>query len=501
MPILIGIFILAACLRLYGLDKQSFWYDEVAEETAFQRQFLDHTIGIVPDTPPLHATFVYIITRLFPRDDLALRIIPCIFGLISIPLMYLLGKQLFTKKEGLIASFLLAVSPYHIWYSQEVRMYALYWMLALISMIYFLRALDNPKKGNFTGYVISTVACFYTIQLAVFLVTVQFLYLLFFLQKYRAQFLKWIGAFSLVIFLYLPWIIYNLSSLMERGASFPKDIDPLIVIPYTFYTYFAGFSVGPSLREYHLNLSLSVIKPYIILIGIQMFLFGSLIIVGVWSIRKDLPRLLLLILITIVPIIGFLILIKVVMTEMTYNVRYTGIAFYGPILIVSSGLVWLNSLKQNKAGRILSIIALIAITGFSSYSYANYLSDKRYSKPDIRGTVAYIREQKAEGDLILCIVDNATFNRYSKDDFSCGEFPHNMDRNRKEEIETALNNLVKEKKRLWLVISQEWYLPMLADYSKTWFDRNYVEIKQLHRDIYNIANVRIYAYDLIGRKP
>jgi len=73
------------------------------------------------------------------------------------------------------------------------------------------------------------------------------------------------------------------------------------------------------------------------------------------------------------------------------------------------------------------------------------------------------------------------------------------DINNKEKIEAAVQRMVTGKKRLWLVLSREWYGDKHG-YAKAWLDMNYEEIKALHKGINDFANVQIYCYDLIKTK-
>jgi uncharacterized membrane protein len=498
--ILLGIILIAGCLRLYGLDRHSLWYDEVAEEKGFQLQFLGWKDGVIPDTPPLHSFFIYPAVRLFPRNDFVLRLVPFIFGLISIPLLFLLGKSLFNVKVGLIVSFLLAISPFHIWYSQEARMYAFQWMLAIISLLYFFQALERPNRGNFLGYIISTEAGLYTNQLSVFLIILQSLYILFFFRRYQHQFIRWFGVFIIIIILYLPWIIHMFFSLQNRNMGYAKEFD-IKSIFYTILVYSSGFSIGPSIRELHLDRSFAVIKPYLHLITFLMSIYTFLFILGLWSVKKSPSKFIILLLLFTVPIGGVIILSKLPNLNITYNVRYTGIAFFGFLLTIAKGVDFLDNIKYQLIGRKLFIFSLIVITIFSFYSYANYQFDIKYAKPDIRAAVTYIKNNRTSDDGILCIVDAPTFNRYSIFyGFYCSTFSPLVNQNNREEIEAALSDIVRRKNRLWLVLSHEWVQPNFTKYSLTWLDNNFSEIIQLQKGINEIANLRIFCYDLKKKK-
>jgi len=498
--ILLSIIILGSVLRFYGLDRQSFWYDEVFEITSFQRQFLGEKPMISPNTPPLNFLnpfFVYIINELFPNNTLALRMIPFMFGAVSVPLLFFLGKRLFNERVALIASYLLAISPFHIWYSQEVRMYALQWMLTLISLIFFLKALEKPNIKNYTGYVISTVLGLYTLQLTLFLIIIQGLYLLLFFKHHRARLSSWIVVFFVTVLLYSPWIIYKFLYLMDREISSPKETMPLMPIIYTFYSYFAGFSIGPSLRELHLNLSFSTIKPYIYLIVPLTITYGLMFLYGIFTLRNDMQRLVFLLLLSSIPIVGPLIVISTSMPKISYNVRYSGIASFGFILLISKGLEYLSQKDRRVHSKILAIGFLIIMTGFSGYSYWNYQFNPKYHKEDVRSAALYIKEHKKDGDVILVITSTCalSLNRYLDNNLQSVGYPP-LNTNDKEEVIRELNKIVSDKNRIWLVLCREYTQKELVRYTKEWLDKNHTEIKELYRGPSDIANLTIHCYKL-----
>jgi uncharacterized membrane protein len=504
--ILTGIIVIAAGLRLYGLDRQSLWYDEFAEESGFQRQFSIKTEEVKPDTPetevlkpytpPLNLFFIYPVTQMFPGSDFALRMVPLIFGLISVPLLFLLGKRMFNEKVGLTASFLLAISPFHIWYSQDARMYALQWMLALVSIIFFLRMLERPGRGNYIGYVISTTAGLYTHQVALFLLALQGLYVLIFHRKYKQNLFKFLGVFCVNAILYLPWIIYSLTSLSDKQAGIPKKIG-LNVILYTVYSYCAGFSIGPSLKELHLIQSMAIIKPYFHVIVPLMIVYFTLFVLGLLSSRKDRSQLLLLLLIMIMPIAGLLIL-NTIIPNIAYNVRYTGTALFGFLLLIAKGLEYPGCLKSKISGRIFMVSALIVITVFSAYSYSNYQFDKKYHKADLRDATNYINKEVAINDSVLCLIDAGVIDRYAKGGFRCSKF-YIAKADDKESLDEMMRKVTAEKTRLWLVLSNEWYIDSIVNV-KDWLDNNYKEIKYLRKELSEFTNVRVFCYDLTKKK-
>jgi 4-amino-4-deoxy-L-arabinose transferase-like glycosyltransferase len=129
-----------------------------------------------------------------------------IFGVACIALIYLIGKQLMSRRAGLIAAALMAVSPLHINHSQEVRMYTLLTFCTLLST-YILVLLVREwswKKG--VGYVIAAYMALLTHPLTIFLFVPHGLYALLHWRKDRAHVLRVILCMLAAVLLWVPWL-------------------------------------------------------------------------------------------------------------------------------------------------------------------------------------------------------------------------------------------------------------------------------------------------------
>jgi len=81
------------------------------------------------------------------RAIYALRFQAVIFGVLAVPVCAALARRLGGPLAGLIAAALLALSPFHIWWSQQTRMYALVALLCALSMYLLLKALSTPHTA------------------------------------------------------------------------------------------------------------------------------------------------------------------------------------------------------------------------------------------------------------------------------------------------------------------------------------------------------------------
>ena len=57
------------------------------------------------------------------EDEWSIRLLPVLLGVAGIAALYLAGKRLFSERAGLMAAFLLAISPFHVLQSQDLKEY------------------------------------------------------------------------------------------------------------------------------------------------------------------------------------------------------------------------------------------------------------------------------------------------------------------------------------------------------------------------------------------
>ncbi len=163
--ILLGILLLALFVRAYGVWEESYWWDEftsivhlsppAAWENAPAYERWNQTVdretaqGLLgfwqanrsmdPATMPLYYTLEYFWNQYVSRDYASLRILSIVIGLLLIPAIYLFGRTLFGRTAGLVAAFCVALSPMHWQFAQEIRMYGLMTLIALLSCWTFYR--------------------------------------------------------------------------------------------------------------------------------------------------------------------------------------------------------------------------------------------------------------------------------------------------------------------------------------------------------------------------
>lgn len=149
--LILCVLVLALGLRLPHLNG-SFWLDEAAQALESMRP-LSQQLDIIPDfQPPLLHVLVHFATYVSQSEWWLRTIGALIPGLITVWFTYKIGEQYLGKRVGLIAGLLLATSSFHIFYSQELRPYALPAAIGVASWWVLLKVVKNKKSdlGTFT---------------------------------------------------------------------------------------------------------------------------------------------------------------------------------------------------------------------------------------------------------------------------------------------------------------------------------------------------------------
>jgi hypothetical protein len=146
--ILILCLIVGFALRFYTFDQKSLWMDEVHTFND-SRDDLKGQIKFYKENPTyLHPPLFFILTHSFypfTKPERDLRIIPLIFGILSIPMIYFLSRQ-FSPSIAIPCAISLTLMTYHISLSQDGRSYSLLLFLGMAGLYFFMKHLQTSKK-------------------------------------------------------------------------------------------------------------------------------------------------------------------------------------------------------------------------------------------------------------------------------------------------------------------------------------------------------------------
>lgn len=177
--ILTIILFLGLGLRLWNLNKpEGLWNDEYVVYTISMLKFpFDFFEGIKSNChAPLHYFYLKAWMAVFKNSDFMLRMSSLVPNICACLVMYFAGKNYVTKdssvKIGLACAMISAVSSFLIYFSQEVRIYSMIFLLSSLILLYSIKMFENPSKKNAIYLTIFSV-------LLIFEHTIGFVYVLF----------------------------------------------------------------------------------------------------------------------------------------------------------------------------------------------------------------------------------------------------------------------------------------------------------------------------------
>lgn len=366
---LMVILFLGLILRLINLG-QSFWLDEGAQVIESSRSLWQQFDLAADFHPPLYHLLLHF-WMLLGKSEVIIRIPSVLFGVLSVFLIYKIACRLGSKNAGFLAALFLAVSPYHIWYSQEARPYSLFIFLSSLLTFLWIRKIWKI-------YTVVAILLLYTHYFASF-VLLSHLVATFIFDKKSLKMLVFSLFLSLIAF--LPWLPSFVNQLrLGTGGFFSGwtgvvSENPVKAIPLTL----AKFIFGKGSIDNNIFYAVVILPVFII------FIFSI-----VTELKKRVGQLLLVLFFTpFLLVVAVAFLIPIIAPQRLIFL----LPFF--LLILSYGIFW-----QPKRWQLASI--LIVLVTFSVGIYQYYF-DRNVQREDWRSAVEYVERQSNGKDLVLFV--------------------------------------------------------------------------------------------------
>jgi len=395
------ILLLGTSLRVYNLGTNSFWLDEA--EVILSANSLTEIIPALKANPLLpfktflYKTFVYY-WKIFGTSEFILRLSSVIFGIFSIWGIYFLGKLIFSEKAGVFSALVLAVSPFHIYYSQELRMYSIISFLGIASIYFLWRALKDNSNFFWLGYIVANVLNIYMQPIAFFTFVGEILFFIILIRRYKHLFKKWVFSNSMIAIFLVP-----LSILLISGLKFLREDNLLFTHLFSWISIpslksilftFKNFSIG-----YNVPLPTALIASIIFL---SLFLYGAIKAVN----KKE--GLILSLICLFLPIISIFLISRFRACYIDRFFIINSIFYY---LVIGNGL---SQMKTKYLISVTAILIFFFIYALKNY-YNNYLPEEimqhfgELPKRDWRQPAIYIISNFQKGDIILHTREHTLF--------------------------------------------------------------------------------------------
>lgn len=227
------IILAGSLLRLPSLQHESLWFDELASWFRSNSPDIGTTLELIRGNvqSPAYEILLFLVQKYLGDSEFALRFPSAVAGVLAIPMIYLLGAQLYSYREGLIAAALMAVAWSPIYYSQEARCYSFLLLFSIltsylwISMTRAFRRGDGPSYKTVGSYIASATVCAYLHYFGLYLIALQGLAAGAILVRKPRALVKINLIYLLLALLYLPWIPVMLEDLgRERFWAEPPEM-------------------------------------------------------------------------------------------------------------------------------------------------------------------------------------------------------------------------------------------------------------------------------------
>ncbi len=234
-------------MRLYGLERESLWLDELAtvRRSGFGTVSEVMRYSLYDPHPPGHYIIIHLITRYIGDSEFWLRFPSAIAGILSTIMIFYFARELFTYKEGLMSSAFMAFLWTPIHYSQEARSYSMLLLTTMVSAHYLLKILRDihegkePKSTHVIIYSLSILASAYLHYFGLFFLILQGMYSIVFLRYNSHSFKHIFRIFAFPFLGYIPWIPNIVYQLLKSttGAEWIPEPSPIYFLYYIAFIF------------------------------------------------------------------------------------------------------------------------------------------------------------------------------------------------------------------------------------------------------------------------
>jgi mannosyltransferase len=463
--LLVGLItLLAAALRFYKLGEWGFWIDEIYTITRVEAHF-GNFWALLQNLPSrLWMPLSFILTRV-TLDSLGVteftaRLTSNLIGIASIPVLFFMTRKHFGVWNAVLLSLLLAVAPWHVYWSQNARFYTSLLLLYTIGGLAFFYAFEYNRPWY--------IALFYVV--------------LYFAMSERLQ-----GAYLLpvaIVYLGITWLFRSL-----RPPGFNKRNIILFFTPFAFMLLFELVRLlitGQSTTAHFIDefSGLQVGDPFrlflAIMYNISFPVAAFAVVSGVYTITQRNRAGLYLLISAVLPVVTLVALNPLMFTKDRYV--FMTLPFW--LLLTAIGIRELSA-RVRGSRVILAAGLLIIFIAHSGSTFLQYYLANNGNRLDWRGAFQIVESQSQPADIVVSFWP---------------EFgPYYLDRQIQPWERVEVDAILASGQRHWFVIDYE--TVYLNPSVKIWMEEQarLIEVLYLRQPESNFF-IRIYLYDPVLEK-
>ena len=418
------IVILASALRLVDLEGRGLWCDELIsiERASGSADSMIEALLRVEHVPLFEFALHFWLK--WGRADWWIRLLPALMGIAAIGVVYATTKLLLGRTAALAVAFMMAISPYHVFWSRIARPYALLPLVVWIGTYFLVLVWRRGGALMWTGYILGMAASLYTHYFACFVLLAQNIcYVIRLRQRRRPTVLQWAAAQAAIVMLFAPWLAANLTTAVRASTEqvyYASQAGELIKLCYFFFVLSVGWTVYPT--------NVLIVVPAAAAFGF-LFVRGVRVLLRKRRAEDWLP---------LVYVLAMVLSTVVPASSPKHAVPICPAYF----MIVALGI---KSLRRRGA----RIAAGVVISALSAASLLNYFTNRQYADVDMvipwREVCAFVQQHEQANDAVILGYDPVHFRWYYR-----GQLP-TFDLDTKNFAE-QIGRLSRHYSRLWLVV-------------------------------------------------
>lgn len=460
--------ILGTTLRFISLGRESLWLDEAISYLTAQlpvSQIVNNTVQ--SSHPPLYYLLLHFWLDIVPNSDTAVKLLSVFWSMLLIPAIYFFSQQLFNKRAvSLTTAALVAISPFHILYSQELRMYTQLMFFVVLGTAVYWQARQRMAHQNVndrllvTGLWLLATMCWllavYTHLFAFLALAAVGLHALLEIRENRRAFWATAAIIGVILIAFLPWLRLILAEAEPALGSLrplqqASGFNPLKPITAPVFLLF-----GMSSSFWYSGLILFSLFAYLIILLLELRKLG-------W---QQIPSGLKLTLLIIICVLGLPLLVYAIRP---FFLPERTLAAAAPFLIILFS--WGVTRRRTPLPYLTGLAAMLMLIGTFSYLTGSLV------KPPYRAATSYVADRAAASDRVLHSSDGSYLPalRYAPQ-LTQGVLAGDPDPRKPEAVYEALGGQVwsldevaEQNGRFWLIValehSVEWQLAQVETIS------------------------------------
>jgi uncharacterized membrane protein len=365
--------------RLYGAANESVWYDEAASvsilDEASLGDFLEANRQLDALKVPLYLIIEYAWWHTISPSVNALRLLSILISVATLAALYWGALRIWGGWAAIMASQCFALSKHFIFYGQEIRMYGLMYLFALVSWLLLHTALQN-KRWAWILHAIANLLLMQTHILGVCNLAAQFFFLVIYDRRAIRRIVTWSAAHAMIALSVVPWLL--------QYKTFEKGLEwiPVPGIGTLARTYFLVYTGSTSVVDYPLPMTPLWITA---LIAVPAAILG---LRAMWRDKEKRPTAIMLLCWMLTPPALMYIASHVLVPS--YVDRYALYAAFPAFILIGGGFA-----TMPRPARYTLCPILIALYTFGAAQI------QRPIRPDIATAADYIRFDREPTDRIV----------------------------------------------------------------------------------------------------